>query len=260
MLCIVFISTLLLPTAARLGQIGGLPVSRTELVSSSNLDVVSNVQYKTCGDDMVYRVSLASDHNASSFYGNHKNETRAKRRFLSKPSGLEDLLGSRTASTSSMSFRRELFWTSWANFDSYKTETSMWGDTPRDGRPTLNTMHYILLPIWWEAEPKNSGTWIEPAQLESVMSEAQRYYDDMSWNQNHITFEIWPQEELIGVTFNDARFGSSARAARARVEAAGYVQFEDYSGIMLVYNPANPQTTPFGRGGWANVNGTFWIH
>lgn len=115
--------------------------------------------------------------------------------------------------------------------------------------------HYVVVPTWWDGEPQNSNTAFDIPSIVDVLHDVVQYYKDMTWGLHNVTFEVWDQQVLPGVTPDNADFDNSNTAVRNIVSSdGGYTEFVDYSGIMMVYNLANRD--PFSaEGGWAGVNG-----
>lgn len=136
-----------------------------------------------------------------------------------------------------------------ATMDSFKREASMW-NTNTD-RPTLATGHYIILPIWWDGSPTNNLADID--RINQFMQEVVDYFKSKSWNKHTLSWTVLDQRVLPSVTTTNANFDNSAEAARAIVNAE-FTQFQDYTGIMLMYDYASqgPLST---NGGYGDVNG-----
>uniref|UniRef100_A0A7S2V8C0 Uncharacterized protein n=1 Tax=Entomoneis paludosa TaxID=265537 RepID=A0A7S2V8C0_9STRA len=148
--------------------------------------------------------------------------------------------------------KRQLFWDLFNGIDTCKSQSALWDQA--GNRPTLTKTHYIVLPIWWDGE--DTSDTMDPSFLQTGLTQIQQYYSEMSFGKHSLTFEIWDQTTLAGVTPTNADFDNSEAAGKALVTNAGKVQFQDYTSILLVYNVA--QTGPFsGAGGWAGVNGDF---
>ena len=111
----------------------------------------------------------------------------------------------------------------------------MWGSSI-NGRPVLERAHYIILPIFWEGESQDSL--MEKNLIQQGLDQIQQQYAAMSYGKHTLTFEIWDQSVLQGVTRQNADFGNSEQAARDYVASQGYIEFSDYTSIILMYNTA----------------------
>ena len=156
--------------------------------------------------------------------------------------------------------KRRYFWDVFEQMESCKTQAPLWEQPVAgsgDNRPTLVNAHYIVIPVWWDGE--DTSVSFDKAEIEAVLLKTQQEYKDMSYNKHTLTYEVWDQIVLTGVTPTNASWENSKEAARKVVDDAGRVQFQDYTSILLTYNLA--REGPFsGAGGWGEVNGDFaWI-
>lgn len=139
------------------------------------------------------------------------------------------------------------------SMNKYKQEESMWSQA--DDRPTLSKVHYLVLPVTWDGsfdEPAN------PSLLSERMRSVARYYSDQSWKKHVITWEILDQEVLTGISETEANFVNTKSAVQDIVGGLGRKQFDDYTGIIMIYNLA--PNGPFSKlGGWGDVNGELFL-
>jgi hypothetical protein len=159
---------------------------------------------------------------------------------------------------STMSPGRKLFWEkAWPSFDSTKKEKSMWNTTLSGGRPTLSRYHILVIPTYWDGE-KADNNYVKK-NIEDSMKNTADFYKNMSWGKNTVTWEILDRVILKGVTKKNADFDNSEQATRSIVKKKGYVEFVDYTGILMLYNLADQG--PFANGGgWAGVNCKYSKH
>jgi len=128
-----------------------------------------------------------------------------------------------------------------------------------NGKPTLKTFKYLVLPIWWSDEDSSdSSLTMSPTHIQDIYNQNKQYYDDMSWGKMDVTFQVLPQT-VFTISSASPTFDATYDAAKAIVDSLGYVEDEDFNGINLVYFTA--KTGVFsGAGGWAEVNGRFmWM-
>lgn len=151
--------------------------------------------------------------------------------------------------------RLKRVWDAINSMDSYKTSTSYQNGVTR---PTLTSIHYFILPIWWSNEsPSDPSLTMDTSQISSVMDENYWYYHDMSWGKCQVTYTILAQTQ-IDVSNETPGFDDTQRATRDHIDSLGYEQFVDYDGIIMLHNV--PQNPPLGLGGWGDVNGLFmWM-
>jgi hypothetical protein len=154
----------------------------------------------------------------------------------------------------SMAPGRKLFWEkAWPLFDSSKNQTSMWNRTLSGGRPTLSRFHLLVIPTYWDGEAVDNN--YVKKDVENWMKNTADFYKNMSWGKNTVTWEILDRVILKGVTKKNADFDNSEQATRSIAEKKGYVEFVDYTGILMFYNQAADQS-PFNFwGGYGKVNG-----
>ena len=108
-------------------------------------------------------------------------------------------------------------------------------------------MHYILLPIWWSNEsPSDPSLAMDPSQITSIMDENNDYYQDMSWGKVSVTYSILDQFQ-VDVSDVSPGFDDTREATRNRVASLGYVDGEDYDGLVFMHSI--PQNPPLGGGG-----------
>ena len=154
------------------------------------------------------------------------------------------------------SSRQAKIWEFILTFDSFKTSTSYKNN--ENGKPTLESIKYIILPIWWgDYNITDSSLIMDPAKVVKTFETNQPYYADMSWGKmpDGVTYEALPQE-LFHVSSVSPNFGEMKDAAREIILNKGFVEGEDYDCICLMYFKA--QSGPFdGGGGWASVNGKY---
>ena len=111
----------------------------------------------------------------------------------------------------------------------------------------------MVMPIWWNDESQSDQMNLVDSQ--SVFSDNNQYYKDMSWNKMDVTYEFLSQS-VLNVSKASPSFSDTDTAARDALTSLGKVQGVDYDGICLIYNVAD--SGPFsGYGGWASVNGDF---
>ena len=153
------------------------------------------------------------------------------------------------------SSRQVKIWEFMLTFDSFKTSVSYKNN--EYGKPTLENIKYIILPIWWNdynmTDPSNV---MDPAKVVSSFEINKPYYIDMSWGKmpNGVTWQVLPQE-LLPVSSVSPTFGDTKDATKDILLNKGFIEEVDYDAICLMYFKA--QSGPFdGGGGWASVNGT----
>jgi hypothetical protein len=142
--------------------------------------------------------------------------------------------------------RQKDVWNAIQNFPSHKTSSLF-------DQGTLTNFKYIVLPVWWNDESQSNQMDLVVSQ--SVFSDINQYYKDMSWNKMDVTNEFLTQA-VLDVSMSSPGFSETDTAARDILSSLGKVKGVDYDGICLIYNVAD--AGPFsGYGGWASVNGDF---
>ena len=152
--------------------------------------------------------------------------------------------------------RQAKIWEFILTFDSFKT--SVFYKNNEYGKPTLEYLKYIILPIWWsDYDITNPSTVMDPAKVVSSFELNKPYYIDMSWGKmpNGVTWQVLPQE-IFPISSVSPTHDDTKEATKDILLNKGFVEGVDYNATCLMYFHA--QSAPLNNGGgWASVNGTY---
>ena len=134
-----------------------------------------------------------------------------------------------------------------SNFEALRdkrTGSSMWEEL--DGKSTLTRMHYLVIPAWWADQPQDTGV-VDMEVAQRNLDNVSRQYAEMSWNKHALTFDLWDQVVLPGITIAEPT--RAFTAVREMIADRGLVEFDDYSGYMLIFTPTRQGSNSFTHGG-----------
>jgi len=153
-----------------------------------------------------------------------------KNSALNKRTTLTRNLLHQTDSNITMTEHRENFFKVYDERHDYKTKT-IWNSA---SQPVLTNFKYIILPIWWSDE--DTSTSMDLSQIEGIMDENNQYYDNMSYGNIDVTYEILNQVQFT-VSKASPDFDDTATATFEMLESLGYTKDSgQFDGVMLIYN------------------------
>lgn len=128
--------------------------------------------------------------------------------------------------------RQSDVWNKLSTFESFKTDDRLFS-TGSNGRKTLSKLHYMVLPIYWNGQMWASQK-MDMNAINIAMQQTVNQYNSQSWNKFSLTYTLIPQTEhpLSSAT----RIFQTYSGARNVLQNMGYTQYEDYDGIIIIYN------------------------
>ncbi len=146
--------------------------------------------------------------------------------------------------------RQKLVWDQDDYFEDYKTYRSF-GSTI-DGRKTLSSAHYVVLPIYWKGK-----TWehFDMEHIKTVMDKTVENYYMQSFGRFDLTYELMEQTEF---TLSWSAYFQARNAAIDLIrQKKSYELSVDYDGIMMFFPPQGGSGTFCCIGGLGDVGGSF---
>jgi hypothetical protein len=145
---------------------------------------------------------------------------------------------------------RDTFFEVFAQFESFKGDSAVWGST-ENGRRTLSKMSYLILPIWFNDEPQTPA---DTSKIAAVMEQTKLYYSDMSWNRHEISWQFLEQVQLVNISRANPTLNAVSDAAQTHILTLGMKYPETHTGIIITYNVAAAGDLS-SAGGWGAING-----
>jgi len=184
-----------------------------------------------------------------------RDEVDTSRRLLIETETHKQSIGivenTQRRSLSSDSERSNNVWNIINTMDTYKKGRIFSADS--NGRPTLTSYHYVVLPIWWSEENSSS---IDVDEIIEALDGAIANHYNQNWGKLEITYEILSQHRLDQSKYNPRWYGTFLSVERA-IANQGFAKGQDYDGVMMIHNAAESGMFQYDGGGYGEVNGDF---